>query len=247
MSFFTSFPTTDYDIYQNGQFTKVPDIFRHVAAILPKFDKAIPYQYYEIYDERPDQLSYKLYGTTDYHWTFFIINDHLSKGHLAWPMTDAQLEDHVADKYQGHTVTAYRTPTDPFEYNSISSKFPVGVQLTGSVTGAKATVVARNSQLNQLVVNFTSGSIFNESEIITSTAGNQLFAPYDVREYKNSVAYYIDSDGNKVANGNNYRLTSFKTYLEYEKLQNDSNRPIRVVRPSFISEFSSTFRRLLNG
>lgn len=247
MSFFTSFPQIGYDFYQNGQLTQIPDIFRHVAAIIPKFDRVIPYQYYEISNERPDQLSYKLYGTTDYHWTFFIINDHLAKGHLAWPMNDVQMEDYVADMYPGHTITAYRTPSDLFEFNSITGKFPVGITLTGSVTGATATIVDRNPSVNQLVIEYTSTARFDEVEDIIAPSGNLIKASYDVREYSNSVAYYVDSDGEKVANGDNFKLNTFKTYREYEELNNESNRFIRIVKPSYIGEFNSTFRRLLNG
>jgi hypothetical protein len=34
--------------------------------------------------DRPDTLSYKLYGTTDYYWTFFLLNDHIRLS--GWPV-----------------------------------------------------------------------------------------------------------------------------------------------------------------
>ncbi len=40
--------------------------------------------------ERPDGLSQRLYGTPEYHWTFFLLNDNISNIWSGWPMSSAQ-------------------------------------------------------------------------------------------------------------------------------------------------------------
>ena len=85
MSFFKQFPLREYRLPDNSR-AIVTDIFRHVGINDILSDNLINYTYYEIEEgDRPDVVSQKLYGTTDYYWTFFIINDHLKKGLMDWP------------------------------------------------------------------------------------------------------------------------------------------------------------------
>ena len=82
MSFFKQFPQIDYDIQENGEISKIYDIYRHVDVVNKKTDDFTSYTFYEIKDgDRPDIISQKLYGTPDYYWTFFIINDFLQHGY----------------------------------------------------------------------------------------------------------------------------------------------------------------------
>ena len=85
MSFFQQFPTIDYDLQETNQFSKRFDIFRHVDVSTTQSDEFTSYLYYQVKDgERPDIVSYKLYDTPDYYWTFFVINDFLQAGFNEW-------------------------------------------------------------------------------------------------------------------------------------------------------------------
>ena len=85
MSFFQQFPIIDYDLQETNQFSTRFDIFRHVDVANAQSDEFTSYLYYEVKDgERPDIVSYKLYNTPDYYWTFFIINDFLQAGFNEW-------------------------------------------------------------------------------------------------------------------------------------------------------------------
>ena len=82
MAFFKQFPQIDYDIQENGEISKIYDMYRHVDVVNKKTDDFTSYTFYEIKDgDRPDIISQKLYGTPDYYWTFFIINDFLQHGY----------------------------------------------------------------------------------------------------------------------------------------------------------------------
>lgn len=85
MSFFKQFPKINYDLQETNVFSRRVDIFRHVDVASINTDVYTNYLFYEIKDgERPDIVSHKLYGTPDYYWTFFIINDFLQAGFNSW-------------------------------------------------------------------------------------------------------------------------------------------------------------------
>lgn len=237
----------DYDFFGQGQTTKIPDIFRQVRAINKKFDSAAPYQYYEIGEERPDQVSFKLYGKVGYHWTFFIINESLSKGLESWPMTYNQLQDYIDRKYSEHTITLFRGRDTDINFNSIAGKFENGTVLTGLDSGAKATVLDRNPTVNQLVIHIDSGT-FIPGEEISGSDSTSILGNYEIRSHKNSVAYYTDEEGSRYNNWENlYNPDSIVTYAEDEENKNNERRYIRVVRKGFIEDFSAEYRRLING
>lgn len=86
MSFFKQFPLTNYNIDSTRESNTIIDLFRHVDVNDVLSDDLISYRYYEVgEDERPDIVSQKLYGSSDYYWTFFIINESLKSGIDAWP------------------------------------------------------------------------------------------------------------------------------------------------------------------
>ncbi len=86
--FFENFPKIRYDLLNNNKLIEVIDIFRHVDVNDVLADDLLSYRYYEIQEgDRPDQVSQALYGTPDYYWTFFIVNDFLKDGLPAWPIS----------------------------------------------------------------------------------------------------------------------------------------------------------------
>ena len=98
MSFFKQFPKTDIAI--GTTIETVVDIFRHVDVNDVLADEISNYQYYIIQDgERPDNLSQKLYGTPDYYWTFFILNESLKNGIDDWPKSSFTIENEFANEY----------------------------------------------------------------------------------------------------------------------------------------------------
>ena len=70
MSFFKQFPRTAYIIDDTA--INIPDIFRRVAAN-SLIDNMTIMNLYDIQDaERPEHISYDVYGTTDYYWVILI-------------------------------------------------------------------------------------------------------------------------------------------------------------------------------
>ena len=80
MPFFQQFPKIPYDFGSNGIDSNIVDLFRFVKANEQYFHEIATYIDYQIRDgERPDIVSNSLYGTPEYYWVFFLINEHTSK------------------------------------------------------------------------------------------------------------------------------------------------------------------------
>ena len=99
MSFFKQFPNTLYQ-FQANQPSLIKDFFRHVDANRKLSKNITAYTKYEILDgERPDNVSQKLYGTPDFYWTFFIINENLKNGIDDWPKASSTIESEFQLEY----------------------------------------------------------------------------------------------------------------------------------------------------
>ena len=108
MSFFSQFPKIKYDINADGIKTDVTDIFRYVDVKDGLINDIGTYTWYEILEgERPDVVSNRLYGTPDYYWTFFAINESLKKGLNTWPKSYRQFEMMLEEDYSKYSVLVF--------------------------------------------------------------------------------------------------------------------------------------------
>ena len=108
MSFFKQFPKIDYNLFEQGDLRSITDIYRHVDVKDIGIDPFVSYAYYEINEgDRPDNVSQQLYGSTDYYWTFFIINDTLKAGLSAWPQSTLGLERYITREYDQYSVLTF--------------------------------------------------------------------------------------------------------------------------------------------
>lgn len=112
MSFFQQFPKINYDLILDGSQTSVVDIFRNVDVNDVLSDSTNAYQWLNIVNgDRPDIVSYKLYGDVRYYWTFFILNDSLKGGLQDWPKSHAELERFLEDQYDAYSVIEFSNIT----------------------------------------------------------------------------------------------------------------------------------------
>lgn len=252
MSFFDRFPKTQYSFFGLNNPTAIPDLFRQVKLVEKRLDRISLYQKYFILGSRPDQVSLELYGSPDYYWTMFLVNDNLRQAMNKWPLTDLVLQDFINEKYVGYVLQPYRSPSDASDYNSIAGQFPVGTVITGSGSGATATVRDRIADMNQIVFTYNTNDTFDAGDEFTGVDSDGvvyqlLNTDYNIREYRNAHQRYVDGDGETTINQLNLDISSgIVTYEEYEIEQNDALKEIRVIKPEYIEEFASVFRKLIN-
>jgi len=264
MSFFRNFPKVEYDYLQNGVVNKITDIFRFVKPIDRFKDELSTYSYYQIMEgDRPDVVSYNLYGTPEYYWTFFIINEHLRNGIGTWPMSSQQFEKYMDEEYGGIVATcipqfSYDSDGLLFSTNdSVAGRFKIGETITGFLSGATGTIVSKDPTMQQLVITNVTG-VFQVNEIIrgnltldyitTDRLYDRRLAPHHLLDKALSLngidtevhnARYIDGGTYEYA-------TVLVTNYEYESSLNEQRAKIRVVKKDKIFEFVDAYQEMIN-
>lgn len=108
MAFFKQFPITQYNTLGDGIINDIVDMYRHVDVNEILIDDASTYTFYEISDgERPDTVSSRLYGTPDYYWTFFVVNESLKAGLNSWPLEYNQFRECIESEYGKYSVMIF--------------------------------------------------------------------------------------------------------------------------------------------
>ena len=114
MDFFKKFPLVDFDIKKDGTVQKMVDVFRSVRPVEEFLDDPAAYRLYEIRNgERPDIVSTRLYGSPEFYWTFFVINEFLHDGYRAWPLSEEDLffsdnEIHIRQPKVSHIIPSHQ-------------------------------------------------------------------------------------------------------------------------------------------
>ncbi len=276
MSFFKQFPLIDYDIGLDGSISKMVNIFRSVRPIQNFIDNPSLYKFYRIQNgERPDIVSQKLYGTPDFYWTFFVVNEFLHDGYKVWPMSQEQIYKYLETEYNGYAVNTRISYIDNEIQNSLAGSFEIGETITGETSGASGKLTKKNIDLNQLIIqdmtsNLSyhgrkyvngefSASNSNPFEKISGSKSRDQVQSYDVWPYAEAPHHYYITDGDGVER--EYTPGIFIDDLEYTKTAselsyvsnrqyiynlNDERSKIRVINPNMIGEFIDTFERLIN-
>lgn len=266
MSFFKQFPTISYDFDRNGILQNVVNIYRSVRPLQLFADNFSTYTYYDVKNgERPDVVSQRLYGTTNYYWTFFILNEYLHDGLAAWPMSQEKLQTYMANEYSGIVINTNpqivrdsdQSITD--HRNSLAGRFTLGETITGGISGATGTLVKKDIDLNQLVLENVNGTFVGDgggvSESLTGSVSNDSVGTYEVFKHLDAPHHYyttgdaeqrIQTNAVFIEGGVQSGQLSYQTNRSYLEESNDYRSKLRVVDPKYITQFADEFERVLN-
>jgi len=226
---------TDIDLAQNlTQYVDLIDQIKNNISFTEKYNI--------LSGDRPDVVSFKLYGTMNYYWTFYLMNDHLRLS--GWPLNNDEILDQVKSKYPNRVLTTT---------SEIGALFPVGQVIEGQSSSAIGEIVKRNLDLGQLFVKLTQGTKFTAGETIsyvdTSATGSPtrtLSITGETEQY-NAVHHYEDN-GVQVDidpfSGPGVSLTPI-TYRDRLESRNDKLREIVVIDPGNILQVVSEFQKFL--
>jgi hypothetical protein len=248
--YFQNLPKISYRFGDNES----PALFNNITAyvdILDQIKQEVAfYEKYTILDgDRPDVVSQKLYGTSDYHWTFFFMNDGLRES--GWPMPERELRALVKKRYPHRTVVTE---------SNIASFFLPGVNVVGKTSGTTGRIVERNLDLGQLVI----ASDKNEAGLNNNFGTSEQIAAGDTTEEQvaniaisinestqfNSVLYYKNSNGDIVDidpfNQSTSGLTPV-TIMEDHINFNNNLKDIIVIKPSQINAVVNEYFKLMRS
>lgn len=148
MSFFRNFPTVDYRFGSETFDTTFHNITTYIDLVDQVSNDASVYEKYFIEDgSRPDVLSYELYGTTDFYWMFFLLNEKLRT--QGWPMSSLEVYEKAKLFYPNRVVKTTATMHGEFYIGDIIAD---RVNLDEFGTAFKARILEKNYDLGQLTV-----------------------------------------------------------------------------------------------
>lgn len=101
--FFSNFNSVAYNFDgQKQNYTLMTDFTKSV--VFRELSNILQYNKYYIDDsDTPDNLAYKIYGKSDKHWLFYLINPELKNG---WPMSNNEIDKHIENLYSKYTFLA---------------------------------------------------------------------------------------------------------------------------------------------
>ena len=247
--FFKNFPRIAYRF--GNEIT--PSLFQNISVYIKLIDEIkddVAFHtslFIQDYD-RPDSLSYKLYDTTEFYWTFYYLNTDIRES--GWPLPYQNLLPKAKKDYPHRVVTTT---------GNISKTFLPGHTVSGSVSGSTGTVVKRYLDLGQIVIN--SANNFNAGEILTPSINGVAqtgdiirvtsdAAQYDaVHHYENSSKEYVDIGlvPSGTGTGAFPTVSAFTpiTYFERITSKNDSLKEIKVLIPEVAAQIKTEFTKLL--
>ena len=215
MSYVKQFPKTTFDFLKDGTKQNMVDIHKSVRPVQHFLDDITEYTFYQIKDgERPDIVSQRLYDTPDYYWTFFIVNDFLADGYIAWPLSVNDLELDIDRIYSGQTIVTRPALeldssgevvryVDNISANSPTdlTSFLVGEYVVDNVTTPTVTgqITKINLDLNQLVITpiGDSGSFHDNSQLTGRASGKTIRVEKAYKTREAPFYYYATGDGLK--------------------------------------------------
>tara|TARA_B100000575_G_scaffold294348_1_gene309688 strand:- start:1704 stop:2486 length:783 start_codon:yes stop_codon:yes gene_type:complete len=259
MSFFKQFPQIQYDFKRDGILQNMVDIYRSVRPLPSFLDNISAYKFYNVVNgERPDIVSGRIYGTSQFYWTFFVVNEHLHDGYRSWPLSQESLLSYINKQYDGFVIetapSVLNDPTHGAFANSLAGRFQVGETITGSTSGASGTLTKKITDLSQLVVQNVTGT-FEAPELISGSTSADGVSSHAVYKYIDAPYYYYDQadvDKKPITNAlhiNGGVYTSNTNYVsnrEHIEEKNDEYAQIRYIDPNYINQFVREFNNLLN-
>ena len=102
MSFFRNFPITNYQFGDEISPAAFQNITAYIDVVDQVKDDISVYEKFQIRDNiRPETLSYEIYGTPDYYWMFYLLNDNLRQ--QGWPLSEQEIYT-LGRQYYPNTV-----------------------------------------------------------------------------------------------------------------------------------------------
>jgi len=244
MSYFRNFNTINYRFGNNENAVAFPELSIYSSVIDQIKDNITSYQEYTILENmRPDQVSYELYGSTDYYWTFFLLNDNIRE--QGWPLSEVELLEQCKRDFSGTTlVTADDLVTDKTTATgSVRDKIVVGSTIQGQTSGITGLVTKRRLDLGQVVIEGTKSFTQGETILLSTDVNVSFTATTVVAEYlathhwENASGEYVDLiNANGVVDitggASNTAITNYDRYIR----SNNLLKEIKVIKPNVISQ-----------
>lgn len=242
MSYFKNFPTTFYSFGNKESVEVFQNLSLYVDIIDQLKDNYAFYEYFYIQEnERPDQMSMRLYGTPEFHWTFYLMNDTIRE--RGWPLSNNDIIAKCQKDYP-HLVLTTR--------DSLTGVFKPGFLVRGKTSNATGIIVHRSLDLGQLHLEdiegtFIPGEILNcvnEQNLTDNINLHSVGEEYlSAHHYENAAGETVDIDP-YVGPG---ALLTEVTYLDRYIRLNNELKQIKVLKSSSINDVTLAYQEALKS
>ena len=245
-NYFSTFPRVPY-LFGDEKLPVIVQKLSQYSDIIDIYsDDAGAYLEYEIRDgDRPDTLAYRLYGKSEYDFTFFLMNPLLRE--CGWPLTQLQL----VEKAQTVFFKNYTCKLDLSTADSaaeFANLYPVGTEVL--VSGKEGTVIRKNLDLGEIVVAADSditGSVTlayktptTNPQTIGASLTNTVYEYEGTHHYENDSAEWLDKFFD------NLEGATIVTNLDFLESENDATKTIRVLKKEVAGQLVGELKRLLS-
>lgn len=236
--YFRPFPSVDYLFGDETVPVNTTNLTAYVDIVDQIKDNSSFYTTHYIQDnERPDTLSFALYGTVDYYWTFFLMNDGLRES--GWPLNEYQLEQETNELYPNTCLVSS-------DLDTLFTQFDVGTRVTLS-TGDITRIVDRNLNFGQVFVEgIYSGTItgfVQTGSNITLDVDSYSTQAEAVHHYEDADGEWVDIDPRVAPPAQAIPITFAQEIGRY----NENLRQINVLKPDVVESVAREFRRKLRN
>jgi hypothetical protein len=235
--YFNNFEKIAYDINGDG----VDDVIVNLTQLVKVAASMVANKaYFEditiMEGERPDQLSYRLYGSTQYYWTFLMLNESIKNIWDDWPKTSTQLVEFSERKYEHLAATTH---------DDLVGKFIIGEDIIGA-NGGIATVKEIHVNNKFLVLEPKSGEFQETGESIYGLDSQDSIMSLQVRSKAHAPMWHIDSSGGNITAPRTAGTHPY-TFFHWELMKNDKNRFIHAFKPEHVEEISQAIMSEMNS
>ena len=229
---FKNFPEIQYTL-STGKIVTIKDFFRKSTIEQDSVNSVISYTFYEIQDgERPDVVADRLYGDSDLHWTFFLVND--MDNYYQWYKDQTTFENQLKEMYPEYWLISNRST----DIVSKDDKWLLGEIIETSQQSGN--VISVQPTFNRIGV---AGGTWNVNDVVTGKVSGKSFTVSSVVSGPDGIDHYVNSEGLR----RNTIDTGFTpvTYYTHDYEVNETNRKIKVIRPEYIRRVVSEFEKAM--
>jgi Base plate wedge protein 53 len=225
--FFGAFPKTAYTFnFKEQNPDIVTNIFSRVRMRTEVLQNSLSYYKYQVQDgDTPEIVSYKEYGSPDYHWIICLVNN-MSDPLFEFPLEESSLQNYIISKYAYANIDVALATTHHYEL----VRDNIMVEVYGPTT--KWTDKFEIS-LDQYT--------YSSNTIVTQPLNTPVTVTTNFRANNSDPLSAITST-----------LTTTSTYkavnvYDYETEQNENKRTIKLLKREYIQTIVSELGAVING
>jgi len=234
LEYFKNFPEISYKL-DSGKVVFIKDFFRKSKIEQDAVNSIIQYNKYELSDgDRPDILATKLYGNSNLHWLFFLVND--IENYFDWHKDNQIFERYIDKKFLGQLATG----TQSTDILTPTTKFLLGEKVTS--VSSEGRIIEVSPLEKRICID---GGNFVANELITGAVSGKTFTPTSIINHRDGISFYKNSDGLK----RNTESSGFTgvTFYEDEFDKNEEKRKIKIIKPSLVDNIVERFEEVMSA